>query len=195
MPSKPPARRRDRPAAGAPKVYCRHDGLRDAAELELHPKNWNLHPPRQLKLYAKIIRGNGWRRAVVVSKRSGFVTKGNGAVLAARAHGLGPVPFEVQPYASEAEELADLTADNKLAEAAEADEAKLEALLQELSAAGTDLELAGIEEVIADAAKAGAKADLSEHFQVIVECADEAAQKKVFARLEKEGLKCQLLTF
>jgi len=178
-----------------PAIHCRHDGTKPAAEFRPHPKNWHTHPPGQLKLYAKIIRSTGWRRAVVVSKRSGFITKGHGAVLAARAHDLGPVPFEVQPYKSDAEELADLTADNKLAEAAETDDKKLDALLKELSAAGTDLELAGIEQAIADAEKLGTTTELSEHFQVIVECKNEAEQKKVFNRFEKEGLKCQLLTF
>ena len=175
-------------------IHCRRDGTRPADFFQPHPKNWHTHPPAQLRLYANIIRQTGWRRAVVVSRRSGYITKGHGAVLAALAHQLGPVPFEVQSYQSEAEELADLTADNKLAEAAQTDEARLDALLKELSELGTDLELAGIEKLADEAAKLS-KADLSEHFQVIVECKNEAEQKKVFTRFEKEGLKCQLLTF
>lgn len=180
-------------------IHCAHTATQPAGEFKPHPRNWRNHPARQLRLFAKIIQAHGWRRAVVVSKRSGFIVKGHGAVAAALAHHLGPVPYEIQPYASEAEELADLTADNKLAEAAQTDEKKLDALLEALTDAGTDLELAGIDEILEEAEKAGdkrpASPDLSEHFQVMIECKDEHEQRKVFLRLEKEGLKCQLLTF
>jgi hypothetical protein len=123
-------------------IHCRHDKLVAASALQLHPANPKTHPPEQLRVYAKIIRGNGWRRAVVVSKRSGFVVKGNGAVLACLAHGIGQVPVEYQSYPTDASELRDLNADNALAALGETDEAKLTALLKQLD--GTDPELAGI---------------------------------------------------
>jgi ParB-like chromosome segregation protein Spo0J len=132
-------------------IRCRHEATQPAHKFLPHPKNWNTHPPEQLRLYAKLIRAHGWRRPVVISARSGYIIRGHGAVQAALAHDLGPVPYETQPYASETEELADLTADNKLAEHARADEAKLDALLADLDTAGLDRELAGLIEELENA--------------------------------------------
>lgn len=137
----PPAR-----ASGIP-VWCKFDRLADPEELNPHPDNAHrTHPPKQLDRYEKVIAGtgkkpgNGWRKSVVVSARSGFITKGHGAWLMAKRRGW-QVPVEIQAYASLAEERRDLVADNKLADEAVTDDAKLAALLAELDAA--DLELAG----------------------------------------------------
>ena len=135
-------------------VYCRFEKMAAVESLKLHPKNPKGHPAGQLRVYAKIIRGNGWRRAVVVSKRSGFVVKGNGAVLASRAHGIGKVPIEFQAYASEREEWRDLNADNALAALGETDEGKLAELVEGLG--DTDQELAGILNGLEDSTEADA---------------------------------------
>ena len=78
------------------------------------------------------MEGNGWRRAVVVSERSGFIVKGHGAYETALRRGWD-VPIEVQPYRSQAEEnTRDLLANNRLSELAETDDEKLCGLLAEL---------------------------------------------------------------
>jgi hypothetical protein len=130
-------------ADGIP-VHQHFDGLEDPGRLQLHPRNPNQHTPDQLRLYLKIIRGNGWRRSVTISRRSGLVIKGNGAVLAARLGKLRQVPVSYQDYASEREEMQDLLADNELARLSQANESDLAKLLNELEAEGADLELAGI---------------------------------------------------
>lgn len=122
-----------------PAIHCAYTALAEPAALKPHPQNVNTHPPAQLRVYQKVIQANGWRRPVVVSKRSGYIVKGHGAWLTAQAAGW-LVPIEYQDYASEAEELRDHVADNELAKAAETDQVKLEALL----AAMPDVELAGI---------------------------------------------------
>jgi len=45
------------------------------------------HPDKQLDVYEAVIRGNCWRKAVVVSKRSGFIVKGRGTWLTAKRTG------------------------------------------------------------------------------------------------------------
>ena len=45
------------------------------------PLNPTRHGPRKLALYAKIIREGVWRRAIVVSTRSGLIVSGHGAWL------------------------------------------------------------------------------------------------------------------
>ena len=108
------------------KVYCRHDELADLTSLVRFPRNPNVHPPEQLRLLAKIITQQGWRNPIVVSTRSGFITKGHGrlsaAELIAAERGEYSVPVEYQDYVSEASEYADIIADNRIAELAEMDE-------------------------------------------------------------------------
>ncbi len=87
-------------------------------------------------------------RPITVSNRSGFIVRGHGRLAAALALGVDLVPVDRQDYASEAEEWADLVADNRLAELSELDQVALKDILQELDAGlleaiGADLELTG----------------------------------------------------
>lgn len=107
-------------ADGVP-VFCAHDAIVPLKDLRPNPKNPNQHPPEQIKLLASIIRATGWRAPITVSKRSGLVTKGHGRLMAAQLDDLTDAPVDYQDYASEAEELADLTADNRIAELATTD--------------------------------------------------------------------------
>ena len=111
-----------------------------------HPKNPNTHPPAQVDLLAKVIKHQGWRNPIVVSKRSGFVIAGHARLKAALALGLDQVPVDHQEFETEADEWAHLVADNKLAELADPDDSMLADLLRELTADGVDLELAGFGE-------------------------------------------------
>ena len=128
----------------APAIFCAHDKLVAVADLKPHPRNPNKHPAEQLRLFGKIIRANGWRRPIVVSKRSGCIVKGHGAWLAAQREGFKLAPVNFQDYATAEAELQDMLADNELARLAETDEAELQKLLAELEAAGEDPELAGL---------------------------------------------------
>lgn len=125
-----------------PAVYCSYTTLEPTASLVGNPRNPNRHPEEQIVALAKIIRHQGWRNPIVGSKRSGFVIKGHGRLLAARMLGLGQVPVDFQDYANEAAEWADMIADNKIAELSSIDEEGLNALLTELNGQ-IDLELTG----------------------------------------------------
>ena len=108
-------------ADGVP-VFCAHDAIIPLKDLRPNPKNPNQHPPEQIKLLlASIIRATGWRGPITVSKRSGYIVKGHGRMMAAELGDMSEVPVDYQDYASEAEELADLTADNRIAELATTD--------------------------------------------------------------------------
>ena len=125
-------------------LQCAYTRLVDVGELRPNPQNPKRHPRRQLELYAKIIQSAGWRRPIVVSTLSGLIVKGHGAYEAARdVLQVAQVPVDFQSYDSPEVELADLLADNKLAEQAEYDETALTELLGELTGK-IDLELAGI---------------------------------------------------
>lgn len=116
-----------------PTVYCRYTEMREISTLVENPRNPNKHPQFQLERLAEIIRGNGWRQPVTVSDRSGLIVKGHGRYQAAKLAGFTQIPVEVQHYETEAEEMADLLADNRTAELAEMDNIALVGLYDELA--------------------------------------------------------------
>ncbi len=113
------------------KIHCAHDRLVDPGELKPNPKNPNRHDDRQIKAMAAVISANGWRRSVVVSKRSGYIVAGHGAVEAGRLLGC-KVPVNDQEFASEADEQSHMIADNRIAELSEIDSKSLAALIRDL---------------------------------------------------------------
>ena len=127
-------------------INCAYTELVDASTLVPHPQNPNTHTDKQIKLLAKLIRTHGWRRPITVSMRSGFVIRGHGSLQAALHLGGGQIPIDRQNYATEAEEKADLIADNQAAELSMFDPKLLMDLIEELEAGGLDMELAGFDE-------------------------------------------------
>lgn len=106
-------------------VFCAFDELVACEATIPNPLNPNQHDQDQVRLLAAIIKANGWRQPITISKRSGFIVKGHGRRLAALNMGATQIPVEYQEYASEAEEYADLIADNRLAELAQVDDKML----------------------------------------------------------------------
>lgn len=129
-------------ADGIP-VYCSHDAIVAVSDLIPNPENPNRHPAEQVKKLGGVIRGNGWRQPITVSTRSGMIVKGHGRLLAAQLDELKEAPVDYQNYDSEAAELADLWADNYIAELAETDTKLAASLLAGIQTAGLPLEMAG----------------------------------------------------
>lgn len=127
-------------------VYCAHDAIVDVAKLVPNPKNPNQHPDEQIQLLGRIIRQTGWRQPITVSTRSGFIVKGHGRLAAALLEGVKEVPVDYQNYASEAEEYADLVADNRIAELAEIDNKMLADIFADIDTGEIPMELTGFTE-------------------------------------------------
>ena len=132
-------------ASGVP-VHCAHDAIVDVAALVPNPKNPNTHPDNQIQLLGRIIRETGWRAPITVSKRSGFIVKGHGRLAAALLEGFKEVPVDYQHYDSEAQEYADLVADNRIAELAEIDQKMLADIFADIDTGEIPLELTGYTE-------------------------------------------------
>lgn len=113
-------------------VYCAHDKVEKITDVKPNPKNPNQHPPEQIKLLAAIIERQGWRAPITVSTRSGYIVKGHGRLLAAQYMKAEYVPVDYQNYNTDEEEIADLIADNRLAELSEIDNAMLAELFAEI---------------------------------------------------------------
>ena len=130
----------------AVRIECVYDKLVSVDELVPNPNNPNRHPPHQIMMLAKIIKAQGFRRPIVVSNRSGFIIVGHGRYEAAQYLGMPKVPVDYQDYATEAEEWADMLADNRIAEMAERDNDELKIVLDKLRKELPDIELTGYSE-------------------------------------------------
>lgn len=127
------------------KVWCSFDEIVKLDTLKPNPRNPNKHPEAQLDLLANIIKKGGWRACITVSRRSGFIVKGHARQESGARAGGHYAPIEWQDYATEADEMADLIADNRIAELAVLDEQGITELLAELEAntVGLDPEMSG----------------------------------------------------
>lgn len=130
--------------AGNIAVYCAHDAILPLSEIVANPKNPNVHPADQITLLREIIKKQGWRSPIVISKQSGFVVKGHGRLMAAMDGDMEYAPVDYQDYESESVEYADMIADNRLAELSNMEPELLSELLEEMNEA--DFALTGYEE-------------------------------------------------
>lgn len=127
-------------------VFCAFDELVDIGKVVPNPKNPNQHPKKQIDMLAKIIKAQGWRQPITISNRSGLIVKGHGRLQAAIMLGCDKVPVDYQNYATEAEEIADLTADNRIAELADMSDELLGEILSDIDLQEFPIELTGYTE-------------------------------------------------
>jgi len=132
-----------RAKAGDISVYCAYDKLIKPENLTGNPRNPNKHSEEQIKLLAHIIKNQGWRAPITVSNQSGYIVRGHGRLAAALQFGAELVPVDYQNYNSEAEEWADLIADNRLSELAEIDTEMLSKLISDINISDISLILTG----------------------------------------------------
>lgn len=134
------------------KTHCLYDEMVPVGELKPHPKNRNKHPDEQIARLAGILKYQGFRYPVKVSKRTGFVTSGHGRIAAAKANGWAMVPVNFQDYDSEEQEYADVQADNAIASWAELDLSGINSDLADLEP-DFDLDLLGIKDFVLEPAE------------------------------------------
>lgn len=140
-------------------VHCAHDKLLPLAALIPHPKNRNKHPEKQIKRLAEILKYQGWRYPIKVSKLSGHVTSGHGRIEAARMNGWEEVPVNYQDYSDEAQEYADVQADNAIASWAELDLSGINADIGDLGP-DFDIDMLGIKNFKIDVAEKAGEDDV-----------------------------------
>lgn len=113
-------------------VHCAYDELVPIQKVKPHPQNPNRHPDNQIQLLAKIILEQGWRAAITVSCRSGYIVRGHGRLSAAHLLNEKTVPVDYQEYPDENSELADLIADNRIAELSALDIDSVQVILDQM---------------------------------------------------------------
>lgn len=127
-------------------VHCSFDKMVDTHKLIPNPQNPNTHPEEQIQQLAEIIQVTGWRAPITVSKRSGYIVKGHGRLMAAELLGCEKVPVDYQDYENDSLELADLMADNRIAELSKINNRKLLNLFEEFDTGEVDFTLSGYDE-------------------------------------------------
>jgi len=127
-------------------VKCQFEKMMDVDLIVEHPRNANKHPDKQIQMLSKILKYQGWRAPLVISKRSGFLVNGHGRLMAAKKAGQKEVPVNFQDFENEAQEIAHLYADNKIAELAEHDDAIMLEGIKDIGMEDFDFDLLGIED-------------------------------------------------
>jgi hypothetical protein len=90
-------------------------------DIRPNPKNRNNHSKDQIDRLAKIIKYQGFRSPLIVSKRSGLLVSGHGRLQAAQQLKMSHVPVIFQDFDSEEQEYAALISENSIASWAELD--------------------------------------------------------------------------
>ena len=124
-------------------VFCAYDEIIPTAKALPNPQNPNKHPDKQINLLAEFIKQQGWRAPITISTRSGYIVRGHGRLMAAQLLGAEAVPVDFQHYESDAAEMTDMIADNRIAEFSDLDEEILAEIMKEISGSEIDLELTG----------------------------------------------------
>jgi len=95
-------------------IKCSFDKMVNIKTLKPNPLNPNEHTDEQIVLFAAILKYQGVRRPVRVSKRCRLMTVGHGMIKAFKLNGWNKVPVDYQHYDNEGQEYADMVADNEL---------------------------------------------------------------------------------
>ena len=125
-------------------IHCKYDELVDVKKLKPYPKNRNKHSPEQITRLAKILKYQGIRAPIVVSKRSGYIVKGHGTLSAIKECGWDKAPVVTQDFEDEDQEYLFVQSDNSIAAWAELDLAGINVDLGELGP--FDIDLLGIKD-------------------------------------------------
>lgn len=166
--------------------HCSYNELVNIKDLKPNPRNPNRHPDEQIRLLAKIIKRQGWRRPITVSNRSGYIVRGHGTLVAARLAGCTEIPVDRQDYDSDDAEQADLIADNKIAELSSTDPYLLADLLKELEGSDFDSELAGFSAADLDKLKLQVSIPENLEFKEYDESTEKSVKKIVCPRCGHE---------
>ena len=168
-------------------------------ELIPYARNARTHSEEQIAQIAASIREFGWTNPILIDGKNGIIA-GHGRLAAARKLGLDEIPVIELEHLTETQKKALILADNKLALNSGWDNDMVMFELKELNLDGFDLELVGFDSIelakIFDEEEEK-KDELKEQsynevFNIIIECADEAEQEKIFNRLDSEGYKCRV---
>jgi hypothetical protein len=168
-------------------MRCAYDSMVKIEDLLLNPRNPNKHDKKQIRLIAKILQHQGWRRPVIVSNQSGLVVCGHGRIEAAKLNKWVEVPVDYQDYNNEDDEYADMVADNAIANLARLDMKMINEDFVNLNPE-LDLELLGIDNFKIDLNEDEIQEVKEKKYILELEFPDEQAMKDEYSNLCSQGL-------
>ena len=177
-------------------VKCSFDEMVKLSELKPHDKNCNNHTTRQIEVLAEIIKNNGMRSPIVVSKLSGKITKGHGRLMALELLGVESAPVDHQEYVDEVAEFQDIVADNEIARHAVFDLAGFDNTLKEmdLNYNEIDLESFGLidPDITFDSAdsddKDSSEKEKEQRNEIIIKCQNTGELEELVFEFQSKGL-------
>lgn len=153
------------------KIHCSYDEIVKVTDLKPHPKNRNKHPDDQITRLAKILKYQGIRKPITISRQSGYITAGHGRLAAALKNKWTEFPVDYQDYDDDEQEYADVQSDNAIASWAELDLSEINTDIGELGP-DFDIDLLGLKDFNLDF-EPGSEDDqgkLDEKQMIYVEC-------------------------
>ena len=106
-------------------IHCKYDKIIKLDEFVPHELNTNHHPEKQIEVLGKLIKRDGVRWPIIISKLSGKCVAGHGRFLAFAFLEMEKMPVVFQEFESVAAEYRFLEADNHIAEFAQHDKEKM----------------------------------------------------------------------
>lgn len=125
-------------------IHCKYDELISPKKLKPYPKNRNKHPKDQVERLSKILKYQGIRAPIVVSKLSNCIVKGHGTLEAAKEAGFTEVPIVYQDFEDTDQEYLFVQSDNAIAAWSELELKDINVDLGELGP--FDIDLLGIKD-------------------------------------------------
>lgn len=126
------------------KVHCVYDKLVPLSDLHPDPANPNQHDADQIKALAKVLRYQGIRKPIIVSKLNGLMVTGHGTLEAIKLNRWTEAPVSLQAFDSEEQQFAHLVADNSLNQWSELDFSKIHQSLENMDGLKLEIDFLGI---------------------------------------------------
>lgn len=163
------------------------------SELKPHVRNCNTHSDKQIEVLANIIKMNGMRSPICVSKLSGMITRGNGRLMALKLLGVDKAPVDFQDYDDEMAEFQDLVADNEVHRASEFSLQDFDLNLKSFDLNFNELELSdfGIispEIDFLETEKESSSSTPEQTFDIIAKCKDAEERSDLVYELQTRGI-------
>lgn len=95
-------------------IKCKYTELVHFSKLVPHPKNPHIHSPEQIDRLCDLIKFQGVRHPIIVSKKSGYLVVGHGRLQSMLKLGMKEIPVDYQDFENEAQEYAFIVSDNSI---------------------------------------------------------------------------------
>ena len=166
----------------------------------IKPYKNNPRKNQNIDKVANSLKEFGFRQPIVVDKQN-VIIAGHTRFEAAKKLGLKKVPIHIAKDLSKEKVVAYRIADNRVAMDAQWDFPILKQEIGDLLDMNFDIDLLGFDDKELARLIEGVDADLKDLsdsvdtvYEVVVECANEGEQEKVFKKIEELGFKCRILT-